>query len=68
MDLAYELGSLIAPVGTGILFWLVLRAILRADRRQRETEAQIEKELRAERAARREGNSGTGPSPSHPGG
>lgn len=44
MDWLYELGSLVPPVLTGLLFWFVMRAILRADRREREAERAAERE------------------------
>lgn len=42
----YEAGSLLPPIGVGLLFWFTMRAILRADRREREAERQAERELR----------------------
>ena len=33
----------------GLVFWFVMRAILRADRRERDTYAEIEQEERAKR-------------------
>ncbi|MBK0332973.1 hypothetical protein I8D64_16345 [Brachybacterium sp. MASK1Z-5] len=52
----YEAGSLLPPIGVGLLFWFTMRAILRADRREREAERQAERELRAQ-----QGNSGERP-------
>jgi hypothetical protein len=43
------LTSLIPPALVGLLFWLVLRSILRADQRERDTYAQLEAEERAKR-------------------
>ena len=40
-------GSLIPPVFIGLLFWFIMRAILRADSKEREVYAQIEAEERA---------------------
>ena len=40
-------GSLIPPVFIGLLFWFVMRAILRADSKEREVYAKIEAEERA---------------------
>jgi hypothetical protein len=42
--------SLIPPCLMGILFWLMMRSILRADSRERDTYAKIEAEERAKRA------------------
>ena len=41
------LGSLMPPVFIGLLFWFIMRAILRADSKEREVYAQIEAEERA---------------------
>ena len=40
-------GSLIPPSFIGLLFWFVMRSILRADSKEREVYAQIEAEERA---------------------
>lgn len=45
MNVWYELGSLIPPVLTGLLFWFVMRAILRGDRHEREAERAAEREF-----------------------
>jgi flagellar biosynthesis/type III secretory pathway M-ring protein FliF/YscJ len=42
--------SLIPPFFVGILFWVIMRSILRADSRERDTYAKIEAEERAKRA------------------
>lgn len=42
--------SLIPPFLVGILFWIIMRSILRADSRERDTYAKIEAEERAKRA------------------
>jgi hypothetical protein len=42
--------SLIPPFIMGILFWLMMRSILRADGRERDAYAKIEAEERAKRA------------------
>lgn len=42
--------SLIPPFLMGILFWVMMRSILRADSRERDTYAKIEAEERAKRA------------------
>lgn len=44
IDWAFELGALVPSIGIGLLFWLVLRSIVRADKRQREAERQAERE------------------------
>jgi type II secretory pathway component PulJ len=41
--------SLIPPALVGVLFWVMLRSILRADQKERDTYAQIEAEERARR-------------------
>jgi len=43
------LWSLIPTIGVSAVFWLVLRAIIRADRDERKARARIEKEMRVER-------------------
>jgi len=42
--------SLIPPALVGVLFWITLRSILRADKGERDTYAKIEAEERAKRA------------------
>ncbi len=42
--------SLIPPALVGVLFWIMMRSILRADQRERDTYTQIEAEERAKRA------------------
>ncbi|QEU12134.1 hypothetical protein [Dermabacter vaginalis] len=44
IDWAFELGALLPSIGIGLLFWFVLRSILRADKHQREAERQAERE------------------------
>lgn len=44
IDWAFELGALLPSIGIGLLFWVTLRAILRADKRQREAERDAERE------------------------
>jgi cytochrome c oxidase subunit IV len=43
--------SLIPPILVGLLFWVIMRSILRADQRERDTYAKIEAEERAKRDA-----------------
>ncbi|WP_191089872.1 hypothetical protein [Nesterenkonia ebinurensis] len=46
MDEFWTYFSVLAPsVGVGLVFWLAIRAIFRADRNERATEAQIRQEL-----------------------
>jgi hypothetical protein len=42
--------SLIPPALVGVLFWIMLRSILRADKGERDTYAKIEAEEREKRA------------------
>ncbi len=42
--------SLIPPAFMGVLFWLMMRSILRADKGERDTYKAIEAEERAKRA------------------
>ena len=42
--------SLIPPALVGVLFYVMMRSILRADSKERETYAEIEAEERAKRA------------------
>ena len=41
--------SLIPPALVGVLFWVMMRSILRADQKERDTYAQIEAEERSRR-------------------
>lgn len=43
--------SIVPTLLFGVLFWFVFRAIIRADRTEREVAAKIEAEERAKRAA-----------------
>ncbi|GAB3850561.1 hypothetical protein [Nesterenkonia populi] len=44
--------SALAPsIGVGLLFWFVIRAIFRADRSERATEAQIREETKPDNDA-----------------
>ncbi len=36
------IGALVPPIGVGVIFWLVMRWILQADRRERAAIARIE--------------------------
>lgn len=47
--------SLLPTVFVGLIFWFVVRAILRADRTERDAYAKIEAEERAKFDASREG-------------
>jgi hypothetical protein len=42
--------SLIPPALVGVLFWVMMRSILRADQKERDTYREIEAEERAKRA------------------
>ena len=44
--------SLVPPVLVGLVFWVVMRSILRADSKERAVYAEIEAELRAKREAK----------------
>lgn len=44
IDILFELGALLPSIGLGLLFWFILRSILRADRLQREAEREAERE------------------------
>ena len=41
----FEAGSVLPSIGVGLLFWFVIRAIFRADRREREAERGAEHEF-----------------------
>ena len=45
-------GSLVPPVFIGLLFWFIMRSILRADSKEREVYSQIEAEERAKLEAK----------------
>ena len=42
---AAALGALLPPVAVGLLFWFVMRAVVRADRREREAIEEFESHL-----------------------
>ena len=42
----FEAGSVLPSIGVGLLFWFAIRALLRADRREREAEREAEQEYR----------------------
>ncbi|GAB4096452.1 hypothetical protein [Brachybacterium squillarum] len=42
----YEAGSLLPPVAVGLVFWFVMRALLRSDKNERDAEKAAEKEYR----------------------
>jgi flagellar biosynthesis/type III secretory pathway M-ring protein FliF/YscJ len=46
-DLWDALLSLIPPLFVGVLFWIMIRSILRADRTERKVYSKIEAEMRA---------------------
>lgn len=45
--------SVVPTIALGLIFWFILRAILRADRNERKIYARMESEERARRAAER---------------
>jgi len=54
MDLFLEiLGSIAPPILIGLLFWFIMRSILRADSKEREVYSQIEAEERAKLEAKK---------------
>jgi len=46
--------SLVPTIALGLVFWFVIRAIIRADRNERKVYSQMEAEERARRAAAKE--------------
>ena len=46
--------SVIPTIALGLVFWFILRAIIRADRNERKVYSRMEAEERARRAAARE--------------
>lgn len=42
----FEAGALLPSIGVGLLFWFVMRAVMRADRHEREVEREAEREYR----------------------
>ena len=51
-------GSLIPPIFIGLLFWFIMRSILRADSKEREVYAKIEAEERAKLEAKKPSKKG----------
>ncbi|GAA3054727.1 MULTISPECIES: hypothetical protein [Actinomycetes] len=50
METFWTYFQVLAPsVGVGLVFWLAIRAIFRADRKERAMEAEVRRELAAER-------------------
>lgn len=45
----FEAGALVPSIGVGLLFWFAIRAMMRADRREREAERHAEREYRERR-------------------
>ncbi len=45
----FEAGALLPSIGVGLLFWFAIRAIMRADRHEREAERRAEDEYRQRR-------------------
>ncbi|TQL56059.1 hypothetical protein [Subtercola boreus] len=48
-DVILALGALLPTVAIGLLFWFVMRAIMRSDKSERKVLARIEAEERAKR-------------------
>jgi hypothetical protein len=48
-------GAIAPPLGVGLLFWWVIRAVLRADRTEREENARLELEHRRATAGEQRG-------------
>lgn len=57
----FELGSLLPSIGVGLLFWFVIRAIMRADRTEREAERQALREMHQASRSQRPGSAGDAP-------
>lgn len=54
MDILLEaLLALVPPVLVGVVFWVMMRGILRADSKERQVYAEIEAEMRAAQAAKK---------------
>ena len=51
-------GSIIPPLFIGLLFWFIMRSILRADSKEREVYAEIEAEERAKFEAKKPSKKG----------
>jgi flagellar biosynthesis/type III secretory pathway M-ring protein FliF/YscJ len=45
--------SLVPPALVGVVFWVIMRSIIRADSKERKVYAQMEAEMRAEREAKK---------------
>jgi hypothetical protein len=50
--------SVVPTIALGLVFWFVLRAIVRADRTERRVYAELEAEERARRASARDASAG----------
>ena len=42
----FEAGALLPSIGVGLLFWFVMRAVMSADRHEREVQREAEREDR----------------------
>lgn len=51
---ANAIWSLAPSIGIGLMFWFVIRAVVRADRGERKAYARIEQKVRAERGTERQ--------------
>ena len=47
----FEAGALLPSIGVGLLFWFIMRAVMRADRREREIQREAEREYREQDGA-----------------
>ena len=50
----FEAGALLPSIGVGLLFWFAVRALLRADRRERDAVREAEQEFLENRKRREE--------------
>lgn len=50
----FEAGALLPSIGVGLLFWFAVRALLRADRRERDAEREAEQEFLENKKRREE--------------
>ena len=57
LEILVDLGlSLVPPALVGFLFWIIMRSILRADRKERDVYSQIEAEERAKQGLAGDGS------------
>lgn len=59
MDTFWTYFEVLAPsIGVGLVFWLAIRSIFRADRKERATEAEVREELSSRHNGENSGVSG----------